>query len=261
MSITITRTQHIRGAVAAAGASLPEAVDQAARDLDTLTELARAFTSPTNAQIQDALAEAMLEGRDPLDDAQLRRLTTAQALTGNDGRAVAYGVPQAGERRLVAALVEHADDILVTLHEAAAKHSANLSTAHALIGDVDLTEADQILRLGPNAARAWAEARDAVQELKIIDRAWTSLAELTRFASSSTEPALRLAALTLEQFDQVGRKADAWAIVRAGAVIDLADRTTIRERTQALSHARQTRSAVAADGFRQQYRRSQGVAS
>lgn len=114
--------------------------------------------------------------------------------------------------------------------------------------------------MGPLAGRAWAEARDAVTTIRVIDRAWTALADLTGLAPASVDPTLRLADLTLEQFEKVGRKADPWSIVRAGGTIDLADRITIRERTEKISRARQQRQSQAEESYREKARRTHGTA-
>lgn len=259
MSITTTRVGLIRTAVTAAGANLPKPVAQAVADHDKLAALTGAIPVVTAEQIEDAVADALLAGRDPLDDEHVRRLATSRALTGDRGQGIAYGVPLAAERRVVAALTAHADDILATLHAAADTASATLTAAHDILGDHDLGESELILRLGADAARAWAEARDAVQALRVIDRAWTALAELTRFAPASTDPTLRLADVTLEQYERVGRKAAPWDLVRAGAVIDLADRTTIRDRVTRITEARQTRQGQGERAFRSEYRRTRGT--
>ena len=121
------------------------------------------------------------------------------------------------------------------------------------------SESAVVLRLGPDAARAWAEARDAVELLRVVDRAWTALVNLTSFASTSTSPTLRLANLDLETLEKVGRKADGWAIVRAGGRIELADATTIRERTDRIANARQNREHGRANATRDGWRRQHQV--
>lgn len=259
MSLTTARVKLIRHAFTAAGARLPKAVEQATHDYDKLVSAAEAFPAPSDQDIQEAIAACMLEDRDPLEDDQVRRLATARTLVSPSGRSVAYGVPQAAERRLVAALVDCTDDILAALHKAADKAGQSLAAAHAIIGDNDLNDSEPILRLGPDAARAWAEARDAATALEGIHSAWAALAELTGFASSSVDPVLRLADIDLDQYDQLGRTAKPWDIVRAGATIDLADRHTIRERTDRIVRAKQDRQNQPAEQFRGEFRRLRGM--
>ncbi|WP_148574958.1 hypothetical protein [Nocardioides caldifontis] len=258
MSLTTAHIGMIRQAFTAIGATLPKPVTTALTDADKLAH-ANPIPSVTGEQIADAIAACILEDRDPLTDDEVQRLVTAQALGGVTGRNVTYGLGTAGERRVVAAMRAHADTILGALSKAARTAGETLTDAHAIIGDHDLGESEVVLKLGPEAARRWAEARDALTLLRKIDGAWVALANLTRFASTTVEPALRLADLNLATFEKVGRKADAWAIVRAGAVIDLADATTIRERSQRLSDEREARQVRIADAPREAFRRVHGI--
>ena len=261
MILVTPRLNTIRRAVEAAGGRLPKPVATAVADLDKLTAAIDSTPVPDVEQVQDTIAECMLDGRDPFTDPQVQRMLTAQTLAGASGRLIGHGVHSAGQRRVVKALEANVDAILATLHEGAEKVARTLTEAHRIIGDHDLNDSQVILGMGPDAARAWAEAREAVTTLRTIEQAWAALAELTRFAPMVTDSTLRLADLDLETFEQVGRRAEPWAIVRAGGVIDLADATTIRERAQRISEERHHRQVQAAAAFHGEFRRLRGSAA
>lgn len=257
MSLNTAHISLIRQTFTAIGATLPKGVTKALEERDKLATLR--VPVATGDQVADAVADCLLAGRDPLDDDQVRRLATSRALTGSLDTEMSYSVGQAAERRVVAALGTHLDQILGSLTTAAAQAGDVLADAFGIIGDVELSESELILRMGPDAARAWAEARDAVLRLRKIDSAWVALANLTHFAPTSVDQTTRLADLDLEQFEKVGRKADPWTIVRNGGTIALADGTTIRERADRIAAAKQKRQTAAAKGFTETYRRTHGV--
>ena len=61
----------------------------------------------------------------------------------------------------------------------------------------------------PTGRRGVGQRHTAVGRLKALTQAWSSLAELTPFGSDNGRPVLRLADVTADDFDKVGRRADA----------------------------------------------------
>lgn len=240
MSTTTAQLGMLRTAITAAGATFPKDVVQALADRDKIAQASSDFLAPSADQVADAIAGCLLRGEDPADDEHVRHLTTASAISSPSG-GYSMNVTAAADRRVVAALEANADVIIGILAEAAAKAGAKLANAFRVIGDHDLTDEAFILRLGPDGARAWVEAREAQQQLRALERGWGALANMTHFANISGDPTNRIADLDLETWEKVGRKADPWAIVCAGGTISLADRHSIRERTARLADARQER--------------------
>lgn len=251
MSLTTAQLGTLRNAITTAGATFPKAVNQTLSERDKIAADAAAYNPATTDQVADAICAALLRGDDPADDEQVRHLTTSHAIASNSG-GLAHSVVEAADRRVVAALTAAADHILAILHEAGAKAGDALVEAHSILGAADLNDSQAILNMGPGAARAWAEAREAQQAIKVLDRGWTALANLTNFASTSTAPTSRLANLDLETFEKVGRKAEPWAIVCAGGTIDLADADTIRQREDRIAQERQARQDGHATALQQQ---------
>lgn len=246
-------------AMTAAGATYPKAVAKALEDAEKLPTAVAALAAPSADVMAAAVVDCLNAGRDPLDDEQVRRLTTAAVLAGPSGNALTGGVARAAERHVVAALTAEADAILTTFGAAVAEAGATLTGAWRILGDLELTDSTAVLRMGPDASRAWTDARDAQKRIRALDGGWFGLAEATRFASSTDAPTLRLANLSLEQFEKLGRKAQPWDIVRAGVTIELADRTTIRERVARLTTEREDREVMPAEAFKTAYRRQQGA--
>ena len=68
-------------------------------------------------------------------------------------------------------------------------------------------------------------------------------------------PVLRLAELTADDFDKVGRTAEAWTLVRAGVRIELADRTTMPQRIAHIAEGMQARVQKRDDDYQAAARR------
>jgi len=257
MSSTTAHLSMIRQAMTAAGGTFPKAVAQALDDREKLTEGAAAMTSPSPDAIAAAVADALAAGRDPLDDEAVRRLATASVLCGTSGNALTGGVARATEARVVQALTDDVDAILDTYGTAVYEAGQVLTAAWRILGDLDLSDSAAVLKMGPDASRAWTDAREAQARIRTIERGWYALAEVTRFASSTpVAQTLRLANLSLEQVEHVvGRKAEPWAIVRAGVTIELADRESIRARVERLETERNARENEHAERFTNEYRR------
>ncbi|WP_426226252.1 hypothetical protein [Pseudarthrobacter sp. DSP2-3-2b1] len=253
--MTSAQISHIRTTFKNIGATFPRPVAQAIADLDTLTAAGTSLRVPTSEDLYAAAAEAVLSDGDMLEDSHVIRIITAQTLAGPTGQALSYGLAQAGAQRITDAFTQHADAVLATLKDKADAAGQVLASSYDIIGDLDLSASEQILSKGPDAAMAWASAKVSAQTVRECSQAWFSLAELTRL-TSTIAPTLRIADLDLDTFEQVGRAADPWDIIRAGGTIDLATRTTAKERTAAHAAALQARQADHDGAFTKEYRKT-----
>ena len=249
----------LRAAMNSAEAQWPTTVADAMRAREEIAAATANIINPTPDDVAFAVAEALAAGRDPLDDDTVRRLTTARVLAGPTGDALRGGVDRAAETRVVKALTAEADEILSLLGNAFNAAGGVLSAAWRILGELDLTDSQAVLKMGPDSSRAWTDALDAQRRIRAIDDGWYALAELTRFASSTDAPTSRMADVSFEQYQQLGRKADPWAIVRSGITLDLADRFTIRDRVARLQEEREALRTKPERDFLNEYRRSHGV--
>jgi hypothetical protein len=249
----------IRSAMRTCGADFPPAVAKALDDRDRLAQLTPGMRSPSMKELDDALFAAILEGRDPFADETVRSIVIAQAIGGNSGSMIEQHVETAAQQRIVDAMTDTADEIINTLKTVADAAGRELASAHRTLGDLDLTNSTAVLKLGVDAAEAWAGALKALKTLRTIDKAWFTMTVLTHCVGDIA-PSLRLADLDLDTYQAVGRKAEPWDLVRAGATIDLATATTARERVARINTEREQRNA-GAPTFADAYRRHRGIAT
>ncbi|MFI7429804.1 hypothetical protein ACIBPB_22660 [Micromonospora sp. NPDC049836] len=242
-----------------AGGTYPEPVAQAFAELKQVRATGGQIPRPTVVDLARAVLDAIRAGRDPLDDEQVRRTVTARGLDVGMQSGIANALADACELHIFDLLRDHFDDIIDTLKTACDRLGQILTDAHGILGDADLADANAVLQLGPDAARAWADVKAAAQKIDVISMGWQTLAELTQRASA--QPTVRLANVDLDTFERLGHKADAWTLVRNGQTIDLATRQTARERADQLAEAREQRARDHANEFTNAYRRSQGVAA
>jgi len=249
MSLNHAHVNQIRKTYTAIGGVFPKALTKALEDYDKITAVR--IEVPSTEAITDLLAAHMLAGTDPFEDPAVLRVAAQRALTNARGESLSYAVGESAERHVLAQVGECADGILADWGKAAVKPGQILADAYAVLGDVDLTSSGTILKMGTAATRAWAAASDAIALMRVIDAGWNSLAELTQFANANNHQALRHADLDLDTYEPLwtmGRTnypADIWAIVVAGAALDLADRVTFHDRVQHIAEARVERQTSA----------------
>lgn len=223
--------------------ALPKAVTDAIELAAKANAAADGIQKPPSGLLGAAIAAALIAGRDPGSDKEVMRLCTLEAILATAGPSVrAWGLD-----RITAALTEHADAMLESWRAESVTAGENLTAAFDLVGDIEFSESEAFLRVGPEGAQAWANARTAADTLKNLAQAWAALAELTHFGSVGGYPVLRLAELDADTLDKVGRTADAWTLVRSGARIELADRTTMPERLAHIALDRAERTQNQAD--------------
>ena len=247
----------LNAAMNTAGAKYPAPVAKAITDRDALREAVQDMPPVTRHDVTAAAADALLDGRDPLSDDAVLRLTLAHVMTG-DVFNLEQTMTQHANDRIVTAMKDHAPAMVDTLRKAATQPAAELADAVELFGDLSLDDSDRILTLGPAAAEAWAKAKRAVKAIHTLDAGWVALANLTAFANPGTLKVYRLADVDLETWLKVGNAPDPWALVQAGATIDLATADTARERETRLSEARQSAGRVPREAFSNAFQRAHG---
>ena len=242
MSYNPTTRSHIAGvrtALTTIGKTFPKPVLDALKEHDLIVERGREFTPVSEDQLGEAVATALLAGDDPCDNETVRHMLASRTLGGN--LSAGYGLSLEGPAmgRVVTALTAAADDILATLIGPADEAGRDLTQCADLVGDTDDPAA--LIRAGTAAVEAWTRAQKARKIIATIDAGWYGLASLAGFDASQNTPVLRITPASLDLIEKVGRRADAWAVVRAGGVISLADRETLRERIDDIDTESQAR--------------------
>ncbi|WML61915.1 hypothetical protein [Rhodococcus sp. AH-ZY2] len=221
------------------GYELPtELVDTMTR-LDTLA--AARFPEPDRDALGEALAAAVLDNRDPLDDTTITRHLMAGVL--KDSR---YGtlLNDHAKRGRATALTNAVPALVKTWKKIVTDADNTLAAAREQVPNLDVTDTNTT-----HNARAWGQAREAAATLEQITQAWTMVMTATRHAR--TEPRTQLlivADLTAEQLDQLGPHATIHTAVNAGHRFTLADADTYRhrcEQVQAQRDEQKRRAALA----------------
>lgn len=246
---------QLAAALKAAGTDWPKPVAQAVAER---SKLAAAVTDLQSGDhnLMGAVADAFLEDRSPLVDPDVVRLCVAHVLVGDS---LERGIERVANTRIAAAIVEHVDEITATLKEATDSAGEVLARSHEVLGDADLKDSALMMKLGAAAATAWGEARQAEKAIRLIGDGIFALAALTGTMSMSASRTLMLCDPTLEQYEQLGHRAESWSIVQAGVRIDLATSVTIRSREEALNAARAERTQRAAGAYAESYQRERGI--
>ena len=246
----------IRAAMKAAAADWPKPIATAIDNQTKLAGLVGKLPTGSNDDVMAAVTTALLDGRDPLVDPDVVRLLHARTLTGDR----AYGVQRAADERIVTEIGKYVDELVDTLKAAVDATGEVLADGFALLGDTDLADTSTVNKMGATTLTAWAHAKEARQAIRMMDKGVFAIAVMTHAMSSSDSPTLRIADVTLEQYERLGFRADPWDIVRAGATINMATRTTIRERTQRINDEREQRTQRAEAVPGDAYQRTHGIA-
>lgn len=260
MSNYRTHLATLRRAVTATATKMPKPVADALADCDKIAEAVATMPAPHPHELGDAAAAAILDGRHPADDPTVVRLITIRALTGQVGGALESQAREAGERRVRSALTEHEDRLAGALRAAAQHAGEQLTRAHDVLGDIDLDDAEAVIRQGPDASRAWADAKEAQVQLHLLDAGAIALAGLVGSDHDiiSAGRTLRLSVPSLEEYEQLGRQAEPWQIVKAGAGIDLAGRRDVSARRTQLNEQREGRRLARVDADQARVRAALG---
>lgn len=246
-----TNNATVLRTLAGVGATIPKPVQTAVEERDRILAAARGVLEPVSpADLAAAAAAAIVAGRDPAEDEAVQALQRRGLLASEIGT---LGLAGPAHSRVQAALTAQADRILALLAEPAARYGEQVHSALDFAGE-DPDDLAGIVHRGGVAVDAWNAGRAAANQLDAISNAWAALAALSGFASATSKPALRLAALTPEQLTEAGERGTAWDIARAGATIELADRESFPQRVAALQAGAVERERQAEERERQAFR-------
>ena len=242
-AVTRIYITNVRRAFTAIGATLPKPVLKAMDDEGKLRTAERDLAGVGDSQIAAAIAECVLAGRDPAADETVRHVLMARQITQH-----ASGLPSVAEARVTEAMAAHVDQMLAPLIAASTKAGVALVTAQDVAGGIE--DPAILISKGGAAVEAWNAGREAEKLLRTLDTAWTSLAELTRFATASADPVLRIADIDLAGHEKVRHTPSPTKIVRHGGTITLADAEVYAARVQRLADGRTARTRQSEQDFK-----------
>lgn len=228
------------------GAKLPTAVRAALDHADRIRDF---ITAAQGHNLPGAILAALRTGTDPANDPDVQAATIRAQWASP---AVLSSLQTAAETATVAAVATNADAMFAAMRPTFDAAVKELEAAHGVLGDVDLrADHTRILAMGSTAATAWAKAITAVEQTNNITTAWGTIArvggvrEELFVAGTVAWDADRWVALHhADRHHHVG--ADAWAAIRNGHTLRLADRATLVAFESEVADAEQRARAAAA---------------
>lgn len=230
-----TTAANIRSTFAAISVDPPKSVTAAYAKAEKLTEKASHLGSEPGA-LEAAVTDAILAGREVHTDPAVTAGIVGQALASN--QAISEAVAGVASDLIRGACFAELDNIVNAWAVAFDQAVNELKEAHDRIGDLPLDDTTAILAKGRDIADVWAEAQNADRTIDVIVGGWTSLMQMVRVSVNPDQRALRLAELTLDQWQTIPAKAKAWDLIRAGIRPDLPTLDEYRRRIALIQNAR-----------------------
>ena len=215
------------------GIKPPKALADAFVRADKLSEKAEHLVARPG-EFEEVVIAALLADRDPASDPEVQRVATAHNLMSNHGLADSIG--GAATEAIRDACRTHRDRILTDWRKAFDQAATTLTTAHARIGDLPLSETGPILAKGGDIAAVWATATTAEQTIDQILSGWVGLMTLLRVSLDPRHRSLKLASLTLDQWRDLSPKLGAWDALCAGLDLSLPSLEEYRSRVARIQH-------------------------
>lgn len=229
-----TAANAVRSLYSTLNVEPPEALGTAWDNADKLAAKAGQLGAKPG-DLPSAVVAAILADRDPSTDPDVQRVITAHALMANAG--LPDAITGAAIEDIREVCLAHRDQIITGWRVAFDEAAAALAAAHGRIGGLDLDDAVSILAKGGDIADSWATARAADRTISAVVDGWSDLMRLIRVNPDPRHRALRLAALSLEQYRTMPAKLSGWDAVRAGLRLSLPTLDEYRARITALEQA------------------------
>jgi len=251
---TQTAARQLFAAVQTLDLRLPKQVEAARGQLDAVRLAVENIPPHDREGVARAVADALIEGADPLTDPGVARAIQHAAITQPS---TLDGVETSALMRLWEAVNEHSDEMVDAMRKPFDKAAEVLVAAHEQIGDLDLkADSEAILKKGGGIASAYTGAVEASEAINAVTLAWSMLDNLA--GTSQVDPrwvALRITNPQAGKFDELEleRKSLApYEAVRLGLPLSL---PTLPEYTQRRAAITEYRAQVARN--QEQARRDQ----
>lgn len=174
------------------------------------------ITAPTRAEILAAVVAAHAEGKDPLSEPTVQRLTTAHVLAG---LTISEALARNATDQQVNAIYANRGHYLSELREAFNQHAETLTDQAAKLGNIPLQPGTA---LGHTSSGDFNAAYAADQAIERIREAWGILQR----AEGQHRNPLSICAPSLQQWDSSrltkNSTRTAWELIHLGITLDLA---------------------------------------
>lgn len=116
-------------------------------------------------------------GEDPIKDPRVTAALYADRLREPD---VMAGVIAAADEEFIETMSTLLNDIVTRMRERFDAAAADIVAAREVLGDTKMTDAEEVLRLGADAATKWNQARLGLAAIENIEKAWRALSTFTQ---------------------------------------------------------------------------------
>lgn len=197
----------IQQATRTALADLPQSL------VDGLAALTVATPRFDDSDLGDALADAVLAGRNPAADRRVQAALTAHQLARANAEAI---MGAALDRRREALLREHADDLMDTWRGVVERAQSAVDVAREAIGTERIDFSDAASRVvPPTILPAWQQARLAVEQAARIADGWSALGGLVAHVSPTPDQTWMIfTELSATEFDEIRYSGGGTTLVR-----------------------------------------------
>jgi hypothetical protein len=217
-------------------------------DLEAVGTLGAYNPTASSADLADAVADALLAGKDPATDAKIKQLALEVQLARHD---VAQQVRDQADARTAAAVIEHAPTVVATLVTLVAEADQVLADTRERIPNIEFTD-DFLAGLPPMKMTAWGRAREAMERVLLAEQVWIVLANATGLAYyTQLQRVLIVADLSATDLDAFGRsRTSASDAIKAGHRLELATFEGLQQRVDRVLLEREQRQLAEERDFR-----------
>lgn len=239
------------------GVEIPKALAEA---LDEAATLRTREVIPATPSVPEAVAQAVLAGRDPLTSKEVQRAALALTLSQLN---LEHRLREYADERAAAALREHADAVIDTWRPTVERIDQAFANFRALVPGVDPLAEHLPTGLPTKALTPWGEAKEAAALLEQIVKGWQAIASVgTANIRESRHRLLIVADCTPEQMTELGTRAKPQDVARFDLPLDLASVQTFAERVKRMDQALEASheyAAAAPERAREERRRQFGM--
>lgn len=209
----------------------PEALSDAIEKYDRIREGVAALRD-TPSGLGMTVHRALADGKDPAKDPRVQAAANADRLRQNDVESAVMAAADATFEDTIRATVDQVHAAMTERFDAAAR---SVRDARESLGDVLLSDADGVLKLGAEAATKWNEARIGIATIEHIETAWRLLGTISGVNLDRRYRAFIVSDLGFDDWQAIqseGRPggADIWWLAGRGAALSLATFDQYRER-------------------------------
>jgi hypothetical protein len=224
------------------GVRLPKTITDAIARADRIRA-----SRPVSPTVAATVADARAAGRDPGSDPAVIAAVVNRAILDAERT-----IDDQALASLAAAYTEHADELVAAWRKPFDAAAAELNAAHAVLGDVALSDSASVVKKGGSAADAWVKATKAVELIGRIVTAWVSRARVTNThrQGEKLQHARVLADLTPGQYLDAELGQNAWDLIRQGHELSLPTLDEYRARGDAVVAERVHRQSVSEEEMR-----------